>query len=356
MDAPGRPGNPGLIRDHSGRITDGRQIVQLQAAFHGALAAEPIFASFGICNARLPVAISSSPMPGSSPTSTLSRQKESDLLWIREEFLSSNDDFGKIVIHGHTPTRDIEVGPNRINIDTGAFATGRLTCLVIDEFSLSVIDTVVAPTARGRPSASGAQAAISARRLVWQAGHRCALRILLKKLLPTELIRMCGYLFGLIFNVGQALHRRRRSPRPFVRRRICPYAFDDRFGRPAPAEGNDRTSARHRFDRHHPEILLAREDQRAASRVMLLQDVERLRAHHRDGRAGNAADLIEHLAAADHHQIQVHFVEGADREIRPLVGDEFARHQIIVAESRRLRTVENAAVSTGGWITTESAP
>jgi serine/threonine protein phosphatase 1 len=78
---------------------------------------------------------------GVKPKVELSRQKESDLLWIRGEFLSSNDDFGKIIVHGHTPTREIEVGPNRINIDTGAFATGRLTCLAIEGESLSVIDT-----------------------------------------------------------------------------------------------------------------------------------------------------------------------------------------------------------------------
>ena len=60
------------------------------------------------------------------------RQSEEDLLWIRDEFLNSRMDFGKIVVHGHTPTEEPEVLPNRINIDTGAFATGRLTCLVID--------------------------------------------------------------------------------------------------------------------------------------------------------------------------------------------------------------------------------
>jgi serine/threonine protein phosphatase 1 len=63
------------------------------------------------------------------------------LLWIREEFLSSNVDFGKIIVHGHTPTTGIEVAPNRINIDTGAFATGRLTCLVLEGDLMSVIDT-----------------------------------------------------------------------------------------------------------------------------------------------------------------------------------------------------------------------
>jgi len=41
-------------------------------------------------------------------------------------------DFGKIVIHGHTPVREPELLPNRINIDTGAFATGILTCVVLE--------------------------------------------------------------------------------------------------------------------------------------------------------------------------------------------------------------------------------
>jgi serine/threonine protein phosphatase 1 len=79
---------------------------------------------------------------GVRPNVALSCQKEGDLLWIREEFLSSNEDFGQIVVHGHTPTLNVEVRPNRINIDTGAYASGRLTCLVVDDSSLSIIDTL----------------------------------------------------------------------------------------------------------------------------------------------------------------------------------------------------------------------
>ena len=69
---------------------------------------------------------------GVRPGVPLDRQSEDDLLWIRDEFLSSKMDFGKIVVHGHTPTEEPEVLPNRINIDTGAFATGRLTCVALD--------------------------------------------------------------------------------------------------------------------------------------------------------------------------------------------------------------------------------
>ena len=67
---------------------------------------------------------------GVRPGVPLDRQSEEDLLWIRDEFLNSDADFGKTVVHGHTPISAPDFRPNRINIDTGAFATGRLTCLV----------------------------------------------------------------------------------------------------------------------------------------------------------------------------------------------------------------------------------
>jgi len=69
---------------------------------------------------------------GIRPGVCLTKQSEDDLLWIREDFLSSEDYFGKLVVHGHTPVIEPDVRPNRINIDTGAYATGRLTCLVLE--------------------------------------------------------------------------------------------------------------------------------------------------------------------------------------------------------------------------------
>ena len=69
---------------------------------------------------------------GVRPGVPLERQQEEDLLWIRDEFLNSKMDFGKIGVHGHTPRPEPEVLPNRINVDTGAFATGRLTCAVLE--------------------------------------------------------------------------------------------------------------------------------------------------------------------------------------------------------------------------------
>ena len=70
---------------------------------------------------------------GVRPGIPLAQQKIEDLMWIRDEFLNSASMFEKIVIHGHTPQEWPDIRDNRINIDTGAFATGRLTCLVVDQ-------------------------------------------------------------------------------------------------------------------------------------------------------------------------------------------------------------------------------
>ncbi|HEX3884321.1 MAG TPA: metallophosphoesterase family protein [Stellaceae bacterium] len=70
---------------------------------------------------------------GVRPGIALDRQTEDDLLWIRDEFLGSRANFGKLVVHGHSPVEEPEVRTNRINVDTGAFMTGRLTCVVLED-------------------------------------------------------------------------------------------------------------------------------------------------------------------------------------------------------------------------------
>lgn len=69
---------------------------------------------------------------GIRPQVALNKQREDDLLWIRYDFLDDRREHEAVIIHGHTPREEPEVKPNRINIDTGAFATGRLTCLVLE--------------------------------------------------------------------------------------------------------------------------------------------------------------------------------------------------------------------------------
>ena len=69
---------------------------------------------------------------GVRPGVALERQHPQDLLWIRDEFLGSDRDFGKLVVHGHSISRAPEFRPNRIGIDTGAYRSGQLTCLVLE--------------------------------------------------------------------------------------------------------------------------------------------------------------------------------------------------------------------------------
>ena len=60
-------------------------------------------------------------------------QNRNDLLTIRDTFLLSQAEHGKLVVHGHTPSVVPEIRSNRIGIDTAAYATGRLTCLVLEK-------------------------------------------------------------------------------------------------------------------------------------------------------------------------------------------------------------------------------
>ena len=78
---------------------------------------------------------------GVRPGIPLRRQVEDDLLWIREDFLESRASFGKVIVHGHTPEEQAVFRPNRIGIDTGAYMTGVLTCLVLDGVSQQLLQT-----------------------------------------------------------------------------------------------------------------------------------------------------------------------------------------------------------------------
>lgn len=69
---------------------------------------------------------------GIRPDVPLEEQTDQDLMWIRRPFLESRKVHPKLIVHGHTPVPAPDILPNRINIDTGAYATGTLTCLVLD--------------------------------------------------------------------------------------------------------------------------------------------------------------------------------------------------------------------------------
>lgn len=78
---------------------------------------------------------------GLRPGVGLEEQDPADMMWIRKEFLDYPHSFGHLVVHGHTPISAPEVLSNRINIDTGAYATGHLTCLVLEGADRFLIST-----------------------------------------------------------------------------------------------------------------------------------------------------------------------------------------------------------------------
>lgn len=69
---------------------------------------------------------------GIRPGVAVEDQSPRDMHWIREAFLEDRTDHGLIVVHGHTIVPEPEERPNRIGIDTGAYAGGQLTALGVD--------------------------------------------------------------------------------------------------------------------------------------------------------------------------------------------------------------------------------
>lgn len=70
---------------------------------------------------------------GARPGVALEDQKPRDLMWIREPFLSAKFSWPKAIVHGHTPAETATVSQRRIGLDTGAYATGRLTCAILED-------------------------------------------------------------------------------------------------------------------------------------------------------------------------------------------------------------------------------
>lgn len=82
---------------------------------------------------------------GIRPGAPIEEQRTGDLRWIREPFLSHGDSHGAVVVHGHTITAEVEVRPNRIGIDTGAYESGRLTALGLEGEARWLIEAVEGP-------------------------------------------------------------------------------------------------------------------------------------------------------------------------------------------------------------------
>lgn len=89
---------------------------------------------------------------GIRPGVPIEQQSEEDLLWIREPFLSSQDDFGAVVVHGHTISPAPENRRNRIGIDTGVYRYGVLTGVVLEGQSRRFIAAENSTLEAGQPA------------------------------------------------------------------------------------------------------------------------------------------------------------------------------------------------------------
>jgi serine/threonine protein phosphatase 1 len=78
---------------------------------------------------------------GIRPGLPFHKQHLNDILWIRDEFTRSDSPHEFIVVHGHAITEKAELLPNRIGIDTGAYMTGVLTCLVLEGSGQRLLQT-----------------------------------------------------------------------------------------------------------------------------------------------------------------------------------------------------------------------
>ena len=96
---------------------------------------------------------------GIRPMVDLSLQRQADLRWIRDPFLSDQGDHGVMVVHGHTISDRIVERPNRIGIDTGAYRTGVLSAIGLEGASRWYLDTGQAAAAN--PAATRVNSTVS---------------------------------------------------------------------------------------------------------------------------------------------------------------------------------------------------
>jgi len=71
---------------------------------------------------------------GINPEKSLAEQNKMDFLWSRsDQFFDKNFKFEKIIVHGHSPEKEVVNFPYRINVDTGSFFSGKLSCVCVND-------------------------------------------------------------------------------------------------------------------------------------------------------------------------------------------------------------------------------
>ncbi|ASG24938.1 metallophosphoesterase [Nitrospirillum viridazoti] len=77
---------------------------------------------------------------GIRPGRPLAEQTAEDMLWIRAPFMLAEGPHEKVIVHGHTIVPDVDILPQRIAVDTGAYRSGRLSAVVLHGPDIRVLD------------------------------------------------------------------------------------------------------------------------------------------------------------------------------------------------------------------------
>ena len=78
---------------------------------------------------------------GVRPGVPLSEQRQKDLRWIRDDFLSAQQAHEKVIVYGHTINDEVVETGTRIGIDTGAYYSEKLTALALQGSQRWYLDT-----------------------------------------------------------------------------------------------------------------------------------------------------------------------------------------------------------------------
>lgn len=129
----------GVHAAHFGAVEEGGDALR---AFHAALAAaipKPHLALLHSLEASFDCGDFFCCHAGIRPSVALECQSADDLVWIRGEFHRHEGLYPKVILHGHTPSGKVTVRPNRVNLDTGAYRTGRLSVLRVEEARKTIL-------------------------------------------------------------------------------------------------------------------------------------------------------------------------------------------------------------------------
>lgn len=78
---------------------------------------------------------------GLRPNVAIEDQSVDDMLWIRDTFLTDDETFPYLVVHGHTPAHAPYIDNRRMGLDTGAFSSGILTAAKFFGTDIGIIKT-----------------------------------------------------------------------------------------------------------------------------------------------------------------------------------------------------------------------